>query len=224
MPPSSPSVFTPQQEQPQRSFSSSPSSTSASPSIGTWRMCKKHPQLQRESNFPQERPVGVSDKDSILPPFVSRDKQTVFPKTANPSFMNPRACVPPVRDDKRSVHFENNYTSLGSKDCATFVPPEPSGVKTVSSETALHSNARSIKDSICFAPSKPKFISTDSVYRDPGNFVSVTSQPVVLSPAQSSVHPLVHSSVQSLAAPPILPLPPPVFRARSAQPSKDHCF
>lgn len=119
------------------------------------------------SNFPQECPAGVSDKDSILPPFVSRDKQTVFPKAANASFMNPRACVPLVHDNKMSVHFENNYTSLGSKDCATFVAPEPSGVKTVSSETALHSNACSIKDSICFAPSKPKLISSDSVYRDP---------------------------------------------------------
>lgn len=65
VPPGSPSVSTPQPEQPHQSFPPSPSSTS---------------RLQQESSFSRGRRAGVSEKDSVPPPFMSGITQTVVTK------------------------------------------------------------------------------------------------------------------------------------------------
>lgn len=105
LPPGSPSVSTPQPEQPRQSFSPSRSSTSAPSSTETRRKCDRRPRLQQESNFPCGRPAGMSEKDFVPPPFVSGNTQNVFTKTAKASIMNPRA---PVPENQRSVCFESN--------------------------------------------------------------------------------------------------------------------
>lgn len=134
VPPSSPSFSTLR-----------PSSTPAPSSTGPRRTCDCRPRLKRRSNFPSGCPARVSEKDSVPPPSVSGNTQTVLTKAAKAIVMNPSA---PVRENKRSVCFENYYFPLSSKNCASRVPSESGVVKTVSSGTFLHSNASLIKDSI----------------------------------------------------------------------------
>ncbi|XP_039901296.1 proline-rich protein 36-like [Simochromis diagramma] len=133
VPPDSPSVSTSQQEQPQLSLPSSHSASAAPSSTGKQRTRRQHSQLQQEPGMLCKQPPRVSDRVSLHSPFMSRDKQTVSPKAANASFMNTRARVSPVRENK-SIRFENDFFPLGSKDCAPDVPSDP-GVKTVSSGT-----------------------------------------------------------------------------------------
>lgn len=61
----------------------------------------------------------VNEKHYILLLSVSGNEQAFFSEATNTSLINSRVCFSPVRENKTSFHFEDNYISLRSKDCAT---------------------------------------------------------------------------------------------------------
>ncbi|XP_026003524.1 proline-rich protein 36-like [Astatotilapia calliptera] len=224
VPPSAPNISTPQQEQLQPSFPTSPSASPSPSSTGKWQTPRQHSQPQRGPGFLPVQSARVSGGATLLAPAEI--------KTVN---SGPACCVSGTGNE-RTAYFKDNYSGpLSHSNCVTPVPFEPIhetrkiGVSVLNNskdpktvldsdgcelQTEMKGPEGSVKNELCVPQPSAQLAARPKAQSPPPPPPSL--HPAIQAAIQSDIQPialpLIHSVAEPLAARPAATsaTPPPV--------------